>query len=260
MNIKRMLKSGWKGNEDATGDEAAGKTQRGHGEINQGTRLIVVLMTGVLMGCMGSYTPENANGKDPDGGMELVNDLFEETGMTAEGETVTRLHTNDVRYWSERGYTLWTVWGEEEPEDGFVDRTVGLSKGKGYAGAGYGLVICQGERAAGEDGENALTMLTVMINNEGEYTIGKVVGGRYESLVQWTRNEALWQGAGTENEVTVRAEGDMFKVEINGDEVTSFADDKEPKHYGGRNGYIVVIAPMDRFPGEEVDVRFREKK
>jgi hypothetical protein len=245
MSIKRLPESGRKSH---------------GGEPNKVKRLILILMTGALTGCTGAYTPEKTEGKDPGGGMELVNDLFEATEVTENGETITRLHTNNVRYWSERGYTLWTVWGEEEPEDGFEERTVVLAKGKGYAGAGYGLVLCQGDRTTGEDGEKEPTMLTVMINNEGEYAIGKAVGGRYESLVWWTRDAALWQGAGAENEVTVSAEGDVFKVVINGSEVTRFTDNKEPKHYGGRNGYIVVIAPMDRFPGEEVDVLFREKK
>ena len=133
-----------------------------------------------------------------------------------------------------------------------------MSKSKGYAGACYGLVICAGQRVV--DGETVETMLTVMINNEGQSALGKVKGGRYEPLLDLTRTANLNTGVGAPNTIWVTYSGDTFSLYINDFFEREFTDTREPVHYEGRDGYIVVIAPADRFPEGEVDVYFTERR
>jgi hypothetical protein len=151
-------------------------------EAGKAIRLAALGLALAVTGCGGPYEAGDSKEEGSGGGAGygLVSELFKETGETAAGETVTRFQTNDGKYWTERGYTAWTVWGTEGPED-FTGRKVRVSKKQGSASAGYGLVLCQGVREA--EGKQVATMLTVMINNEGKYAIGKVIGGRYDSLV-----------------------------------------------------------------------------
>jgi hypothetical protein len=209
----------------------------------------------LMIGCGGPYNPEGE--EQAEEGIRLVSELFEEMGTTEAGETVTRFYTNDREFWTQQGFTAWTVWGDEGPED-YSSRKVKVSKSHGSASAGYGLVLCQGTREV--DGREIPTMLTVMINNEGKYAVGEVIGGRYESLVWWTATTRLQQGVGAPNVLEVRAGESGIELIINGEEETEIVDDTEPKHRGGKNGYIVVIAPMDTFPADSVDVQFTEER
>jgi hypothetical protein len=218
-------------------------------------RQIPALLLAALMitGCSDSYETVEP-GPIEDGGIEEAAVLFEEIGSSSRG-TVTRFQTSGGRYWSRNGYTLWTVWGDELP---FSERTVKLSKSKGYEGAGYGLVICQGSRFF--EGREEETMLTVMINNNGQYALGKVIGSRYESIQDWTNSSFIREGAGAPNTVMVRPNGDGFVLLINDCAVRTFSDGTEPRHSGGKNGYIVVIAPSDNDAEGGVDVYFTETK
>jgi hypothetical protein len=220
--------------------------------------LAVLLAALIVSGCSDSYEaaepgPIKEGGIKEDG-IEEASLLFEETGSSGEG-TVTRFQVSGSRYWSRNGYTLWTVWGEELP---FAERTVKLSKSKGYAGAGYGLVICQGSRFF--EGREEETMLTVMINNNGQYALGKVIGSRYESIQEWTYSSSIREGPGAPNTVTVRPNGDGFVLLVNNRALGTFSDGTGPCYSGGRNGYIVVVAPSDNNTQGGVDVYFTETK
>ena len=122
----------------------------------------------------------------------------------------------------------------------------------------YGIVICQGKREVG--GEEKTTMLMVMINTEGQYTIGKVIGSSYQVFSWWKTDEHIRKGFGIENTIAVGYESGVYTLEINGAEMETFKDEEEPIHTGGKNGYVVVIAPEDRFPAYTVDVVFRERR
>jgi hypothetical protein len=209
-----------------------------------------------LGACVSPYEGDTPDQRGEQKGFEQTTHLFEEQGETG-GERTVRFHTNDVRYWSEYGYTVWTVWGESEAEE-FTGRTVKMSKAKGFAGACYGLVICEGKRMV--EGEAKVTMLTVMINNEGQYALGKVIDGRYEAVLDLTRTVHLNRGVGAPNTIWISRDGGVFSMYVNGVFERSFTDSREPVYYEGRNGYIVVIAPVDRFPEGEVDVYFTERR
>ena len=231
--------------------------RKGDGMKNWAAIILAISIIMINISCKGD-TPEDEKEDVSAGGIKEANELFKKTESDSSGKVTTRLHTSDKKYFGINGSTLWTVWGEEGIEEEFKDREVMMSKVRGNAAAGYGLVLCHGLRDV--DGKKEETMLVVMINNHGEYAIGKVIGGRYDSLVWWTKNAAIRGWAGAPNEIKITKEGEAFIIKCNGAEITSFVDGDEPRHTGGKNGYVVVISPQDRISGNEVDVYFTEKK
>ena len=168
-------------------------------------------------------------------------DLFVQQGG---GGSVYRFYTDDPKYRTPLGYTLWAY---SSGPGALVERAVKVRKTYGSAAAGYGLVICSAERLVGGAAENVF--LTVLINNSKEYAVGKVTGSLYTPLVKWTKSGGLDEGRGLWN--TIRIERDAvdhnaYHLFFNTIKETVFFDDKEPKCEGtGRNGYIAVIAPND---------------
>ena len=174
-----------------------------------------------------------------------------------EGKTLTVFKTNDKKYWTYDGMTLWTVWGEDS--GAFKRRTVKTAKSDGYSAGGYGIVFCQGEHET--DGKTVCAMLVVMINNEGQYILGKAYGGVFVDFGWWKTSPYLNRGTGKSNEITV--DYDESKTEFvfyaNGKEIERFRDEEEPALRNGKNGYIVVTTPFDNFPSTAVDVYFGEE-
>ena len=188
---------------------------------------LLCCLLSLITACKNNYTPENEE-QDEDliestGTLMLqTSELFIEGEPNIDGEVTTRLHTNDENYWGLNGCTLWTAWGDEGIDDIFTERVVKMSKVKGDMTAGYGLVICHGERNV--NGILVETMLMVMINNSGEYTIGKVRGGLYEVVEWWKGDKAILSGIGAPNEIKVYKDDESFVVEANGLEITRFVD------------------------------------
>lgn len=213
--------------------------------------LISLLTTFVSIACFSPYKPQDFPGL-PDGGnqpAEEVDDLFlynEETGITI-------FHTNDIRYSTPYGYTLWRLNDTESPGD-FTSRTATLSKPLGDTAAGYGLIFCY---STVEGIGNVF--LTVMINNNRQYAIGRVVNGVYESIEWWAFSEALNGGKGVPNTIRIQYSNDteLFTLFLNGSSVRTFADTKH-RLTAGKNGYVVVISPLDKFPATSVRVLFEE--
>jgi hypothetical protein len=219
------------------------------------------LVSGIVLAVLGCSLPPA--GSLPllfpeGGGIAVVDELFEKTTL-ANGAIRTIFHINDPRYWTAKGYTIWTMWDEGATSgDSIWERSVDLSKVNGYRRAGYGLVLCQGPRTY--LGQQEETMLTFMINNEGEYAIGKVIGSQYNEMQPWTKTAFLEKGAGSPNTVKISYDpaDSGFTLSINGYFIQTFNDPVEPKHGGGKNGYIVVLSPLDKFPADDVDVYFTE--
>ena len=191
------------------------------------------------------------------GDITLVKDLFVEAIDGETGETVTSFRMNDAKYWSESGYTLWTVWDGDPDSAEFSQRSVRLCKSDGDRSAGYGIVICQGD----VDGIGKC-MLTVLINTEGYYAIGKAINAKYEAIHSWERCTLLETGYGAGNTVLVTYDKNTkeFSLFFNGGFVRHFRDDDEPVLTGGNNGYIVVVSPQDDFPDEYIDLKFFETR
>ncbi len=213
--------------------------------------LVTLALSALLCGC--PVSPNNGSGPDPreiPHEFEQVNDLFVETAPKK-----YELQTNDAAFWGPYGYTLWGLKGAEKTP--FVSRTVELSKSSGDASAGFGAVFCHYDTGDPNLGE---TMLTVMINTEGEYIIGEVIGPNFTEMTPWTDSTLLVHGYGVKNAIGITF-NDLtgeFRLSINGIHVQSFWDDEEPLHTHGWDGYIVVISPHDSFPQTPVHVTYQE--
>ncbi|MCL2128887.1 MAG: hypothetical protein FWH35_00850 [Treponema sp.] len=219
---------------------------------------VLFLALFLFAGCKGVYSPGEEKDETEIPPFEPSSEVFEES-INETGESITRLYVKDNKYWTKNGFTLWMVWGNEETGT-FKGREVTISKSRGQEWAGFGLIICHGTREI-EDVGKVETMLTLMINVRGEYTLGKVINGTYESLIWWTASPQILKGYGAPNKIKIIKEGEALKIFINGAEVLNFLDDTEPKHTGGRHGYVAVVSPLDRFDlGDEVDIYFTERK
>lgn len=210
----------------------------------------IFLMILALCSCKMPYAPEQQpDVLDEHGGFTLVDNLFVDNGSGT-----TEFSTNNPQYWSEHGYTLWTLPSGQDPMIPFTSRTVRVAKTHGNASSGFGIIICQGTR----DGYGE-TMLTVMINLNKHYTVGKVIGGSYTPIVPWTYYPSLTDGYGitTELKVTYDAGTQKFTLWINGENAQTF-ESTDPIQIAGKSGYIVVVSPEDSFPEDNVTVFFTE--
>jgi len=215
----------------------------------------LIFFTLLIFSCLTPYEPQEESGLPEEGGIiSLAEELFTEGWYDEEGRKVTVFLLNDNAYWSEYGYTLWTL-EKGAGEESFTSREVCVSKITGDKIAGYGIVICHAMRIGyGE------TMLTIMINTEQNYTIGKVIGGNYKSIKPWTYSAHLLKGYGRENKLNVMfdKEDKEYSLIINNHEVEKFKDETDPVCEGGRNGYIAVISPQDKFPQTAIEITFSE--
>jgi hypothetical protein len=215
-----------------------------------GSIAIISISLLLLTSCPQPYTPTPTvdNGHTS----EAIDNLFVKDPGTGE----ITFTTNDTQYWSSRGYTLWTV-GTGKENTTFSTRTVSLSKTSGcnLANNGwYGIVFCHGNRA-----NYGLTMLTCMINTQGQYLLGEVIDAKYTNLSGGS-TAALQKGYGVPNTIKLDylASQAEFVFSVNGSEVCRFSDDVEPIHTTGNDGYIVVISSADEFPTTPVTVLFKE--
>jgi hypothetical protein len=225
--------------------------------LRMSRRCVLVLAAIAIIGCGETGAPEQKpEGENPPP-LVTMDELFVAEGEEG-GLAKTVFRTNDVKYWRHEGATLWSVWGSGEKE--FSSRTVKAAKTSGHSGGGYGVVFCQGEYEVG--GKPTPAMLVVMINNNGQYIVGKVVGGEFTDFGWWKTSPYISTSAGFLNEISVEynAEDKEYSLKINGNEVEQFSDDEYPTLHGGKNGYIAVITPYDNFPSSFVNVYYLEAR
>ena len=196
----------------------------------------------ILSGCSSSTMPSAPT--VPDGTtVEKNSQLF----VTDSGSGVVTFLTNDARYNGYYGYTLWTeTSGILDP---FSHLNVTFSKMSGNAEGGYGVVFCSHDN----------TMLLVLLNTQKEYLIGELTGNVFTALQDWTETQDLYLGYNQTNIVDITRDSGtgVFSLAFNGGDPVFFRDDEEPYHSGGRNGYIVVVSPLDTFPDVPVMVTFK---
>ncbi|MDA3940459.1 MAG: hypothetical protein PF693_14310 [Spirochaetia bacterium] len=206
--------------------------------------LIIILLVLISLGC--SVTPIPSVVKDPEDVpvIEENSSLFVEDGVTG----ITMFTTNDTKYSEQFGYTLWVQ--EDVESDPFTHLNVTLSKLSGNEDAGYGVVFCSYDD----------TMLVVLINTKKEFIIGELTGNLFTILQPWDDTENLKSGYNQNNiiDITYDAGTGDFDLSFNGVLVTTFRDDDAPFHTVGKNGYIVVISPMDNFPNIPVSLTFKK--
>lgn len=197
----------------------------------------------VLSGCPSSSVSQGP--VMPDGTViEQNSSLFTEDPVTG----VVSFTTNDTRYNGQYGYTLWT--------EGTVDYTpfthlnVTLSKMSGNDTAGYGVVFC----STGD------SMLIVLINTEKEYLIGELTGTAFTPFNDWQESADLVPGYNQTNILDISRDPGTgtFALTFNAGDPVTFRDDEEPYHTGGKNGYMVVVSPLDDFPNVPVSISFKK--
>ncbi len=211
-----------------------------------GLSFFTALCVFVLSGCPAS-SPVSPGPGLPDGTViEQNSTLFAEDSAAG----VVSFTTNDTRYNGQYGYTLWT----EEAADftPFTHLNVTLSKMSGNDAAGYGVLFCSRDDS----------MLIVLINTRKEYLIGELTGNAFTPIGGWQESADLVPGYNVTNilDITLDPETGTFVLAFNSGDPVTFRDDEEPYHTGGRNGYMVVVSPIDDFPDIPVSVTFKNNE
>lgn len=205
--------------------------------------LLIMLVILITLGC--SVTPTPSEVKDPEDltVLEENSSLFVEDGVTG----VIEFTTNDTKYSEQFGYTLWSQ--EAVVFDPFSHLNMTLSKLSGNDVAGYGVVF----------GSHDDTMLVVLINTKKEFIIGELTGNLFTVLQAWDYSSSLKPGYNQSNiiDIAYNSETEDFVLSFNAGDSIIFRDDDAPFHTSGKNGYIVVISPMDDFPNIPVSVTFK---
>lgn len=207
----------------------------------------------VLTSCPQGFVPLKP---EIPGTVEEASDLFVEDTVSGN----VNFSTNDSRYWTPSGYTLWCA-NEGEEDTPFVSRTVRISKPSGDRAAGYGIVFCHALRE-----DFGQTMLVCLINRQGQYLLGEACDAvftpfRDDEGIAWHSSSYL-NGNGSENVISLSYDSDTmnFTLTFNEHVECAFNDTVPPVHTAGRNGYLVVISPQDDFPEESVTVVFHEEE
>ncbi len=189
-------------------------------------------------------TPESSEDLDL-----LDNPIIEENSILFEMDTdtgVINFNTNESKYINEYGYTLWTE--NNELQNPFTNLNVTLSKISGNSDAGYGVVFCSYDD----------TMLVVLINTNKEFVIGELTGNLFTVLQEWIEAFSLNSGLNQINVIDITLNDGEFFLTFNAGEAVVFSDNDEPYHNYGKDGYIVVISPLDNFPNVPVSVTFKK--
>ena len=105
-------------------------------------------------------------------------------------------------------------------------------------------------------------MLTVLINANGYYTIGKVYDGVFRHINEgWESSKYIKRGLGIKNliNITYDENNTNFTLKLNGCEITNFSVEEEILFRESKSGYVVVIANNENFPKNSVKVFFENK-
>ena len=176
-------------------------------------------------------------------------ELFVET----ESDIYT-IETNDFSYLTSSGYTLWSV-EEINTTDNFTPLNITVCKISGQKEAGFGIVFCIQQL------EDKPFLLTVLINSNGLYTIGKVCNGIFSHINEgWKNSNYINKGYGISNEINVsyNIENKKFILKINGYEITSFAVSENIKFKNSSWGFAAVIANNENFPSIPVKIIYEK--
>lgn len=211
---------------------------------------VLIILASCSLTPYGGGEPEVQQPEEPSV-IEEESTLYAET---VEGEKYV-FETNDTRYLTEAGYTIWTTKHVNE-SDSFEAVSVTMSKESGRSEAGYGIVFCSQEI------EEKPFLITVLINTMGMYAVGKVVDGVYSHINGgWKSPKGIKGGYGINNEISVSYDGKekSFLLKINGHDITTFTVQEDIKFKGSRWGYVAVIAANEDFPKNPVKITFEKE-
>ncbi len=160
--------------------------------------------------------------------------------------------TNDNKYLSPTGFTLWTATFVNE-SDNFNPLSYTLYKESGKPDAGYGIVFCCQET------DGVPFMLTVLINSKGMFSVGKVKNGVFSHINEgWKSSSFINRGYGVNNTISIsyNYERNEFEIKINNTVISIFTIAENISFKNSRSGFVVIIAPDEDFPAVPVKVTF----
>lgn len=184
---------------------------------------------------------------------EQKNELFQKQN---ENSRIFVFETNNEEYLKESGYTLWSE-NYTNTSKNFEKIVCTVLKENGDSRAGYGIVFCCSTKSADEN-----YLLTVMINKEGEYNVGKVVNGFFSSISNgWKECNFLNRALENKIEVNYMTSGEHineFELKLNDVVVTYFADSEniQPVFENSKYGFVACIGPSEDFEYTTVNVKF----
>jgi hypothetical protein len=205
----------------------------------------------------GSTDPGNGNGGNgngiggpgtPIGNIEEQSELFVNNGS---GWTLFLL--NDTQY-KGTSYTFWKHLGNIGDTTRGIEMNLIKESGSYLGGYGY---FFEGGDVSGY-GE---CMLVVLLQKDGNYAIGKVIAGSYQSVKGWKSSVYLRQGYGVQNTIGVKKNSDTneYVVTINGAEETRFIDAEDPVCNGNGVGVVAVVTSGEEFPKTPVKTWYAGK-
>ena len=211
----------------------------------------LIIFSMILTNCNLPYQSEEENYDST-----LTDNVIEQNSSLFTSETISNnaaytnkitFTTNDNKYLTSYGYTLWTAG---ERTDFAEPIKMKLCKTSGNSSAGYGIVFCK------QTYNNSDFLLTFMINTLGQYMIGKYVENRFSVITEWEDCNSLYKGVGVNNEIEILYERESFIVKINGVEADSFSVEENIAINDTNYGYVVVISNTENFPSIPVTVSF----
>lgn len=195
---------------------------------------------------------------DDDNTVTVVEETYitEESTLFENTDTTNKFtfKTNDTYYLNDYGYTIWTI-SETNLTDSFNPISVRVSKQGGRKEAGFGIILCH------QMINDKPYMLTVLINTNGLYAIGKVVNGVfYHVNGGWKNSSYINRGYGVKNDINISYDNinKHFILNINGYDITTFTVAENIVFKNSKSGFVVVIATNENFPNSPVMVTFEK--
>ena len=178
---------------------------------------------------------------------------FSDKLFSKEGEKIT-LYTNNLKYWSVRGYTLWKFFNNETIDK--LSPKIKIRKLQGETGAGYGLICFRNKQ------NNEERFLCILIYMDGKYSVGYAVNGKYQTIVWKKECERLQKGVGVINTIRVKKNGKAIEIYFSDEEEfpSDYIIENSDKYKlgTGEAGVIGIISPKDNFPDTFVHIEYEK--
>ncbi|WP_407434584.1 hypothetical protein [Treponema sp.] len=220
--------------------------------------IVFLIMISLFSGCdLPVKTSYNHGNNSSVSKAEKKNELFKKQA----NDSLTYIfETNNEDYLKESGYTLWSE-NYTNTSENFERIICKQKKESGDSKAGYGIVFCCLTKSPDEN-----YLLTVMINNEGEYNVGKVVNGFFLSISNGWK-ECMYLKRSLENKIEVNyitagEHVNKFELKLNDVIVMYFSDSEndKPVFKNTKSGFVACIGPSEDFEYGKVNVVFEMLK
>ncbi len=207
-------------------------------------------LTGVLCLAVSLWLFSCTNPSTGSGNNDSPPSTYQTLAWQNDGAGYIQYYTDDPANIQSQGYSEWHYYDPSQTPMSSVE--VKAKKISGDPTMSFGVIFCV---------QDVSNFLTVDIDTQGYYQVGKVVAGTYVSIIPWTLAGALFSGYNVSNTITVTYDStsSMFSLYFNKDfnptPVATFTDPGAPL-LGGRSGFIIGVSSTENFPADPVDIRF----